>query len=274
MELGKYELNKIYNEDCYEAIKKIPDKSIDLIVTDPPYQFDMGGGGGHFGTKERNYHAEYLSLYHQTGTTKETEKLRIRANAQNNANNYRFISRGFDYELLDEFVRVMKKVNIYIWCSKAQVSKILTYFEELGCNTDIITWHKTNPTPTINNTYANDTEYCIFAREKGVKVYGSYETKKKWYVSPANVDDKKQFTHPTIKPLEIIKNLIINSSVEGEVVLDVFMGSGTTAVACKELNRNFIGFEIDEKYFKIANDRVNGITANGQTSIFTDFENL
>lgn len=80
--LGKYELNKIYNEDCYEAIKNIPDKSIDLIVTDPPYEFDMSGGGGHFGTKERNYHNEYLSLYHKTGSTPQTERLRISANKQ------------------------------------------------------------------------------------------------------------------------------------------------------------------------------------------------
>lgn len=54
--LGKYELNNIYNEDCYEAIKNIPDKSIDLIVTDPPYEFCAGGGGGAFGVKKRNYH--------------------------------------------------------------------------------------------------------------------------------------------------------------------------------------------------------------------------
>ena len=275
--LGEYELNKIYNEDCYEAIKKIPDKSIDLIVTDPPYQFDMGGCGGTFGTKNRNYHEEYLSLYHQTGTTTETERLRIQANAQKSRENYRFISNGFDFKLLDEFIRIMKKVNIYIWCSKAQVSKILTYFEEKDCNIDILTWHKTNPIPTVNNTYANDTEYCIFAREKGVKVYGNYETKRKYYVTSANVDDKKLYIHPTIKPLEIIKNLIINSSLEGGVILDTFMGSGTTAVACKELNRNFIGFEIDKNFYEIACNRLKGLTQQdiklkeqGQLSFFDE----
>ena len=72
----------------------------------------------------------------------------------------------------------------------------------------------------------------------------------------------------------IIKTLIENSSKEGDVVLDTFMGSGTTAIACKELNRNFIGFEINDKFHKIAVDRINGITASGQTSIFTDFDNL
>lgn len=75
-------INTIQLGDCYELIKTIPDKSIDLIIIDPPYEFDMGVGGGHFGTKERNYHNEYLSLYHETGSTKETERLRISANKQ------------------------------------------------------------------------------------------------------------------------------------------------------------------------------------------------
>lgn len=112
----------------------------------------------------------------------------------------------------------------------------------------------------MNNTYANDTEYCIMAREKGTKLYGTFETKRKYYVSSINNEDKKYFSHPTIKPLEIIKNLIINSSLENDIVLDCFMGSGTTAVAAKELNRHFIGFEIDPDYYKIAVDRVKGIT--------------
>lgn len=267
-------INTIQLGDCYELIKTIPDKSIDLIIIDPPYEFDMDVGGGHFGTKERNYHNEYLSLYHETGSTKETERLRISANKQKQKEQYRFISKGFDLSLFDDLIRVMKKINIYVWCSKKQVGKIITYFENKNCNIDILTWHKTNPTPTINNTYANDTEYCIFAREPGVNVYGNYETKKKYYVTSANVEDKKKFIHPTIKPLEIIKNLIVNSSKENDVVLDCFCGSGTTCVASKELGRRYIGMEIDEKYHKIALDRLNGILANGQTTIFTDFDEL
>lgn len=119
-----------------------------------------------------------------------------------------------------------------------------------------MTWHKTNPIPNHNGTYLSDTEYLVFAREKGVKLYGNYHTKKKYYVTPANVEDKKKWHHPTIKPLDIIKNLIINSSQQGDTVLDCFMGSGTTGVACKELDRNFIGIEIDENYFNIAKERI------------------
>lgn len=166
---------------------------------------------------------------------------------------------GIDNNVLDELLRVMKKCNIYIWCNKQQLRQYIDYFEEKGYNTDLLTWHKTNPVPTCNNKYLSDTEYILFFRENGVKIYGTYATKKKYYVTPTNKEDKKLYNHPTIKPLEIIKNLIINSSNENDVVLDCFMGSGTTGVACKELGRNFIGIELDEKYFNIAKERIESV---------------
>lgn len=243
---------KLYNGDCYEVLKQISDNSIDLVVIDPPYEFYKGGGGGAFGSKKRKYHKQYLDLYHETNN----ESDRINANKVRNREELRSISYGFDLSLLDILQDKMVKTNIYIWCSKAQVGKIINYYENKSFAVDILTWHKTNPTPTCNNTYLSDTEYCIFAREKGVKVYGSYHTKRKFYVSKANVEDKKKWLHPTIKPLNIIENIIINSSLEEQTVLDCFMGSGTTGVACKHLNRNFIGIELDEKYFDIAKKRI------------------
>ena len=76
------------------------------------------------------------------------------------------------------------------------------------------------------------------------------------------------FLHPTCKPLKIIKMLIENSSNKNDIVLDTFIGSGTTAVACKDTGRQFIGFEIEPKWCEIANNRLNGITASGQMSLF------
>ena len=212
--------------------------------------------GGCFGTKKRDYHKEYLSLYKQTGSTKETERLRIISNIQKSGQSIDSVSKGIDLSIFDEFCRILKKINIYIWCSKAQIGKIINYFENKKCNIELLTWHKTNPIPACNNTYLSDTEYCIFAREKGVKLYGNYHTKKKYYISQCNVADKKLYHHPTIKPLEIIQNLIINSSNEGDIILDPFIGSGTTAVACANLNRNYIGFEIEQKYVDICNQRL------------------
>ena len=166
------------------------------------------------------------------------------------------MNSGIDNAILDELVRVMKKINIYIWCNKNQLRQCIDYFDDLGCATDLLTWHKTNPVPTCNNKYLSDTEYLLYFREKGVQIYGSYETKKKWYVSPTNKEDKKLYGHPTIKPVSILKNLIINSSKDGDTILDCFMGSGSTGVACVNTGREFIGIELDKKYYDTAFERI------------------
>ena len=143
----------------------------------------------------------------------------------------------------------------------------INYFENKGCNTELITWHKTNPIPTCNNKYLSDTEYLLFFRESGVKLYGTYATKRKYYVTPTNKKDKELYKHPTVKPLEIIQNLIVNSTLENEIVLDTFIGSGTTAIACMNTNRHFIGFEINEEYCEIANKRIADY-GKGQQTLF------
>lgn len=226
-------LNSILNMDCMEGLEQVPDNFVDLIVMDPPYELQTQGGGA-FGNAHREYH-DQLSP----------------------------ISKGITNDVLDVLCRKMKAVNIYIWCNKAQLRQYLDYFDDRKCSVDLLTWHKTNPTPTCNNKYLSDTEYCIFARDKGVKLYGSYETKRKFYVTASNTEDKKMYGHPTVKPLDIIRNLVINSSEGGGIVLDPFMGSGTTAVACKLTGRHYIGFEIDPEYCKIACNRVNNTGGSG-----------
>lgn len=232
--LGIYELNKIYNEDCYQAIKKIPDKSIDLIVTDPPYEIETKGGNTNIGKSLK------------VGMCKELEQLEI--------------IDGIDTQILDEYMRVLKKPNIYIWCNKKQVLEYLEYFvKKHQCSFEIMVWIKTNPTPLCGGNYLIDKEFCLYFR-KGFKLNTRFETASTYWITSKNKYDKDSFEHPTIKPLEIIKTLIENSSKEADVVLDTFMGSGTTAVACKELNRNFIGFEIDKKYCEVACNRLKGLT--------------
>ena len=166
----------------------------------------------------------------------------------------------------------MKKINCFIWCSKDQILDILNYFKNEGSNFEILTWNKTNPTPMTNNTFLPDIEYCLYFREKGVPLNNGYELKSKWYSTPINKADKDLFNHPTIKPLELVKRHLLHTTQENDIVADFFLGSGTTCVAAKEIDRKYIGFEIDKEYYKIAKDRLNGITANGQMSIFTDFE--
>ncbi len=235
---------KLYNEDCLVALKEIPDKSVDLVIIDPPYDFN-NKGGGFFGKNSDTY---------RDGKKTYTYGKRYVMNQVEN------ISKGFDYNILEIICKKMKAINMYIWCSQKQIIPLLDFFvKDKNCNYNILTWHKTNPIPACGNKYVTDTEYCLFFREKGVKVYGTYATKLTHYETPLNVSDKKKYGHPTIKPLNIIENLIINSSKENNIVLDCFMGSGTTGVACKKLGRDFIGMEIDEKYFKIAEKRINEV---------------
>lgn len=176
------------NDDCLEVLRTIDDNSIDLVVTDPPYDIGKCGSGGCFGSEKRAYHNELRDAG---------------------------LRDGIANDILEELVRVMKKINIYLFCNKNQFRQYINFFESRGCSTDILTWHKTNPVPTCNNKYLSDTEYVLYFREKGVPLYGTYATKHKYWVTPTNVADKKKYGHPTIKPLEIAKTLVENSSLGG-----------------------------------------------------------
>lgn len=224
------ELNKIYNMDCLEGMKLIPDNTIDLVVTDPPYLIETSGAG----------------IY------KQADKQYVKE--------LNDMKDGFSTQVLDELCRIMKKINIYFFCSQKQIIPLLDYFVKgKKCNWNLLTWHKTNPVPACGNKYLTDTEYILFFREKGVKIYGEFKTKFTYYITPLNQSDKKKYGHPTIKPINIVTNLIVNSSLENGIVFDPFMGSGTTAVAAKECGRNFIGYELDSDYYEICNKRLEEI---------------
>ncbi len=219
------EYNKIYNMDCMEGIKLLEDNSIDLVVIDPPYKLDLN-------------------------------KVKNTNTFNNYTNELLGLKDGFDLKVLDLLIKKMKKINIYIYCSKRQIQELLEYFMNKGCNYEVLTWHKQNPSPLTNNTYLPDTEYVIFARERGVRIYGNYHTKHKYYFSGVNQVDKRKYKHPTIKPIPFIENHIENSSRPGDIVLDCFAGSGTTLVGAINKGRRFIGFEINKEYFKIAEQRI------------------
>lgn len=213
------ELNKIYNTDCLEFMRSMPDSCVDLVVTDPPYEIHTKGGG--LGRRP---------VYENGALGK--------------------ISQGFDAEAtLEQVARICKKINIFIFCSTKQKPRIMNWGYERGCNITELAWYKPNAAPFTNNTFKSDLENIIYIREKGVKIKG---------ISRLFTHNcgKSKYGHPTEKPLEIIEKLILTASNEGDLVFDPFMGSGTTAAACKELNRNFIGCEIEAKYCEIAEKRL------------------
>lgn len=208
-------------------MKQIPDGTIDLCVTDPPYLIETQGGGIY--TQEDKQYVKELND----------------------------IKDGFRTEILDELCRVMKRINIYLFCSQKQIIPLTDYFvTKRGCNWNLLSWHKDNPVPACGNKYLTDTEYLLFFRQKGVKLYGNFDTKRTWFNTPLNQSDKEKWGHPTIKPLGIVRTLVFNSSQEGQTILDPFMGSGTTAIACIKEKRHFIGFELNEEYYKKACKRI------------------
>ena len=172
--------------DCLEGMRQMPDKSVDLIITDPPYLIETKGAGLY-----RQPDKQYIQ---------ELEAM----------------SDGFSEKVLDELCRVMKKINIYLFCSQKQIIQYLDYFvTKRKCNWNLLCWHKIDPIPACGNKYLSDSEYILFFREKGVRVFGTYDTKHTFYVTKANRTDKKKYKHPTCKPINIIKSLIINSSQTG-----------------------------------------------------------
>lgn len=242
-------LNSIVLGDCYELMKNIPDNSIDCVYTDIPYLYSKGGGKGN--------------------TEIDKRKIKIR-----NELSEKDLDDGIKEEILHEIKRVMKNANCFIWCSRLQVPGILNFFNDKNTTFDILFWGKTNPIPTANNSWLSDVEYCLYFREKRkIKFSNNYNLKSKYYVSGINKSDKELYHHPTIKPLNLVKRHLKLVVQEG-IVFDPFSGSGTTCQAAKELGLNYLGMEIDAGYHKISIDRLNGITADGQTSIFTDFEHM
>lgn len=226
---------ELWQGDCLELMKNIQDKSVDLVLIDPPYEQDNHGGG--------------TTDFAQRKLVKETH--------------IDFVSKGFDYEeCFRHLLRVTKTPNFLIFCSNKQISKIMSYFEKLKLSTTLLTWKKSNPIPLCNGKYINDCEFIIYVRGKGATFNNAADTKLKYKVKTYPTVSSKSRNHPTEKPIILLEELIQLHSVENQVVLDCFMGSGSTGVACVNINRKFIGIELDPKYFAIAKDRIESVGVN------------
>lgn len=240
------DLDTIYNEDCLKGLERLYGMDIPLIVTDPPYEVITQGGG----------------------TINNTKGLSTSLKALDDLS----ITNGYDIKALARHVSNIQgeNINIYLWCNKTQIPEYFdTYVTNLNCKFDLILWHKTNALPTYSNKYLSDTEYCLhFYKGKGMTHPNTYEDATTYYLAPINASDKKLWEHPTIKPVDIIQRLIRNSSKVGDVVLDPFMGSGTTAVASIREERHFIGFEIDQTYYDKSRQRID---AERRNRLFTQF---
>ena len=221
------ELNKIYNEDCLEGMKRIPDGSIDLIVTDPPYR-NISGGKPH----KKEQPSGILS--------------------KNDGKIFEFNDINPE-SWFPELYRVLKSGgHCYVMTNTINLEAYLRLARQckFGLHS-VLVWKKNNATP--NRWYMKNGEYVLFLRKGKAKQINDCGSKQ--IHNFPNIIGKK--SHPTEKPVALMEFYIKNSSQPLEIVFDPFMGSGSTAVASINTGRNFIGFEIDKGYYNIANKRIN-----------------
>jgi len=227
--------------DCLEVMKLLPDESIDLVLTDPPYNISQN-------KKIDRTRINSRSLK-RTGKVKE---LNLNFGKwdffESNREYFEFI-----YKVCNEFTpKTKESCSLYMWAPRSEISFIEYILVEVG-------WHVRSTVPQIFKVgYMSSTEFCIFGtRMKGRKHFWNINRGQRhsyWITSICQ--GKERTSHPTQKKLEIVEDMIINSSQESNIVLDCFLGSGTTAVACEKLNRKWIGIEISEEYCKIAKKRL------------------
>lgn len=237
-------MNKIYNEDCLEGMKRIPDKSVDMILCDLPY-----------GTTRNKWDSiipldllweQYNRIIKDNGAIVLTG------------------SQPFTTALINSNTKNFK--YILIWDKVSSTGFLNAKKQPLRRHEDILVFYKKpptyNPIKEVRGEIRNKGSYN-HRKGDGDSCYGSFkniETRNNEYYptsilkfSNANQQSK---IHTTQKPVELFEYLIKTYTNEDETILDNCMGSGTTAIACLNTNRNFIGFELDETYFNLANERI------------------
>ena len=224
--------------DYSEVIKRIPNKSIDLIVTDPPYLHIKGG------CKNKR-----LNVGCRDANSKVVSEMSDFGKAQ-------------IYSFLDAVKCKMKKVNMYVFASKLQLPYYLNWALENKLQFDVLFWFKNTTRMISTKFYASNVEYIVRIYTNGcslnniTKENGKADSElyQKFFIYDSPSKSKKLCE--TQKPLEMIERIIRLSSKEGDIILDPFMGSGTMGVACRNLGRSFIGIDTDQNICDVAKDRI------------------
>lgn len=225
--------------DCLERMKEIPDGSVDMVMTDPPY-----------GATDCKWDSEipFEPMWEQLKRiTKKNGAIVLTA------------SQPFTSALVMSNVKMFK--YCWVWHKRTSANVAVARFQPLKTHEDIV---------VFGGKYKPQMRKGKMKRKggkvKGGEANGGLPAKYYWSdeyypTSVLDVKSERGF-HPTQKPVALMEYLIKTYTNEGETVLDFTMGSGTTGVACKNLNRNFIGIELDTEYFKIAEKRIKGLIEN------------
>lgn len=219
-------LNEILNVDCIEGMSGIEDGSVDLLLTDPPYNVSMKSNFHTMGRKGVDFGEWDKEFNQQSWLSVACDKVR----------------KGGSAVIFNDY----KNIGL--------MSDILT--EKGFVVKELLIWRKPNPMPrNRDRLYVTSVEVALWAvKGKGWTFNRSRDTYENAIFESPTVNHRQRF-HPTQKPLKVIEEILAIHSNEGDVILDPFMGSGTTAVACVKNNRNYIGFELDEDFANIARQR-------------------
>lgn len=227
-------LNNVTQGDCLEIIREIPSESVDLVLTDPPYGVAFNSNW----SKDPEYRARVKSVDGIKNDGKD---------------NTPFLS-----EVIDELARVMKRnTHIYWFTRWDQVALQLPLLQRHFKVKNALIWDKGNwSMGDLTGAYAGEYEVILFG-QKGRRALNEVDGKKR---HPDILQYKRvppsRLRHSHEKPEDLIEFLMRKSSVDGEVVLDPFCGSGTTAAVAKRIGRQFITTELDSDFVKIANERI------------------
>lgn len=223
----------IYCADNKDILPLIPDKSIDLVLTDPPYNFVSQGGG---------FHSNKLLVCGRR-PRKYIDNLK------------KLDCTEFDCNLILESLKpTMEFYNAVFCCNKSLVKDYIIFAENNNLTFDIHVIYKPNPIPARNNHYLHNLEYLVIIREHGA--YWEKNLGTACYNKMYQTICKPDNYHPAEKDTDLMSKYIMVQSGIDKIVLDPFLGSGTTAVVAKMLGRKCIGIEISEKYCEIATKRL------------------
>lgn len=234
MDIDKEQKLWLSQGDCFEKMKEIPDHSVDLILCDPPYNLAKYSTGN----MKFDWRAE---INNDVAKWDETP-----------------LEPG---DLVEEFQRVLSPTgNIFIFCSYNLMGKFHEAFDPKFDTFQFMVWHKTNPIPNIRkSSFLNSCELIVCLWNKGHTWNFTKQNEMHNFIESPICMGKERLRepkHPTQKPLKVLKHIIEIASNPGDLVLDMFMGVGSTGVAALELNRRFYGIELDPVYFQAAKRRI------------------
>lgn len=228
-------MNNLFNDDCRNILKTISSESVDLIVTDPPYLITPKGN------KKNRMLGGFIANDNLARSGKVFENNEINCS-----------------EYFSEFFRVLKdQTHCYVMCNNINLYEMIDEGQKAGFKfVKSLIWKKGN-NKIYCRWYMGCFEYILLFRKGGAKPINELSTPDILDI-PINKlkNEDGSNTHNTEKPVELMKVLVRNSSNVGETVLDPFMGIGSTGIACSQLNRNFIGIEINSTYFNVAKNRI------------------